>query len=151
MFIPSKQEHNSIESFIFNYETTNLYNKINLIKFILFNSANPSTLVNFITSNKLAHNSDLLQIVQSKLRVLQEKKQLLNNKILLSFENMNKTNLQLIENNYDLNQIDNNKLDHTVNIYEYIYLKNIQDSLIVQLNRYLHEINLLKQFEKMFI
>jgi len=64
---------------------------------------------------------------------------------------MNKTNLQLIENNYDLNQIDNNKLDHTVNIYEYIYLKNIQDSLIVQLNRYLHEINLLKQFEKMFI
>ena len=151
MFIPSKQEHNSIESFIFNYETTNLYNKINLIKFILFNSANPSTLVNFITINKLAHNSDLLQIVQSKLRVLQEKKQLLNNKILLSFENMNKTNLQLIENNYDLNQIDNNKLDHTVNIYEYIYLKNIQDSLIVQLNRYLHEINLLKQFEKMFI
>lgn len=151
MFIPSKQEHNSIESFIFNYETTNLYNKINLIKFILFNSANPSTLVNFITSNKLAYNSDLLQIVQSKLRVLQEKKQLLNNKILLSFENMNKTNLQLIENNYDLNQIDNNKLDHTVNIYEYIYLKNIQDSLIVQLNRYLHEINLLKQFEKMFI
>jgi hypothetical protein len=96
------------------------------------------------------------QIITTKINKLQNKADLLNNKILFAFENINKTNnLQSVNRNnieldynsnyyFDFMSQTDEKNQFNMNIYENIYLKNIRDSLIAQLNIYLHEIKLLK-------
>jgi len=161
MFIPAQKN----ETLIFNFDENFPFNKTNLLKFILYNSGNTLTISEFIEANFIHSDNrnslskrsklryDLIGIIQAKLKQYEIKAELLNNKILFAFENLNKTsNLHLNINKNEIindHQIDKNQF--TLNIYEHIYLKNIRDSLIELLNRYLHEINLLKHFEKKLI
>ena len=113
----------------------------------MFNSAHPSTLIEFIEHNyvikkNLSRSNLLTSVLHKKIKKLEEKASLLNKKILFEFKHLNQTN-----DNLHFNQIENNNYQ-SVNIY---YLKNIRDSLSEQLNRYLHQINLLKQFENKII
>lgn len=151
IFIPARTR----ETHVFGY--MNEADALDLVEFILFNSANPLTSLEFIEHN-YANESylklDLIRALQSRIRKLEQKAHLVNKEILFAFEHLNKTNLQLNNNNNEIDtinlnnfQIDNKNFHARVNIYERIYLKNIHDSLDKQLNRYLHQINLLKQFE----
>ena len=165
----------SVESFTFNFDQNFLFNQTNLLRFILFHSRESSTLADFIQENMWptpsssssssgdeANHFNLTRVISAKLNKLEDKAQLLNNKILFAFEHLNKTNnLQSVDfNNNNINEIEYNHNEYYlmttsvaatsnhVNIYENIYLKNIHDSLVAQLNRYLHEINLLKNLLK---
>ena len=165
LLIPANIKGNKyIDSYRFNYDQNYLFNETNLLQFILFHSRHPQTLAKFIQNNMFVANKhfNFTAILTAKLKNLQNKVDLLNNKILFIFENLNKTNyLQSVNENsieIDYNRNNNNyyyyssiissnideKRNLSVNIYENIYFKNIRDSLIAQLNRYLHEINLLK-------
>jgi hypothetical protein len=160
MLIPAQKN----ETILFNFDENLHFNKTNLLKFILYNSGNTLTISEFIEinyiqdkRNSLSKRSklryDLIRVIQAKLKQYEIKAELLNNKILFAFENLNKTsNLNLnINKKIEIINDQTDKNQFTLNIYEHIYLKNIRDSLIQLLNRYLHEINLLKQFEQKLI
>jgi len=159
LLVPASiQGNKSIDSFTFNYDQNHLFSKTNLLRFILFHSRHPLTLATFIQDNMWPDNEhfNFTQIITTKINKLQNKADLLNNKILFAFENINKTNnLQSVNRNnieldynsnyyFDFMSQTDEKNQFNMNIYENIYLKNIRDSLIAQLNIYLHEIKLLK-------
>ncbi len=159
LLVPASiQGNKSIDSFTFNYDQNHLFSKTNLLRFILFHCRHPLTLATFIQDNMWPDNEhfNFTQIITTKINKLQNKADLLNNKILFAFENINKTNnLQSVNRNnieldynsnyyFDFMSQTDEKNQFNMNIYENIYLKNIRDSLIAQLNIYLHEIKLLK-------
>ena len=147
LFIPAHSSAKTIESHSYDNSATQLTEE-NLLKFILFNSKNPATILDFIKANfinpkalsgELLSNTDknklnniLTELVSTKLKDLTLNSNFLNAKITSIYHS--------IENN-----------NGTGPPNDIGYLNNVKTSLTNKLDKYLYEIDFLKQLKELFV
>ncbi len=148
---------NKADSILFEYK--NDLSLSNLLNFVLSNSRNPNTIIDFLKSNSHQLKNDLNEILTKKISILESKTYFLNRKVHYIFNESSRIDMkESIINSDDetshqteLLQIQNtNNNNNDLMNYKRIYLNEINSILNNKLNNYLIQISHLKNMKDYF-